>query len=39
MPELPDAAAFELAPDWVCEVLIHIDAGNGSRAEDADLRT
>lgn len=20
MPELPDAAAFELAPDWVCEV-------------------
>jgi Uma2 family endonuclease len=21
MPELPDAAAFELAPDWVCEVL------------------
>lgn len=21
MPELPDTAAFELAPDWVCEVL------------------
>jgi Uma2 family endonuclease len=21
MPELPSAAAFELAPDWVCEVL------------------
>jgi Uma2 family endonuclease len=21
MPELPQAAAFELAPDWVCEVL------------------
>jgi Uma2 family endonuclease len=21
MPELPDAASFELAPDWVCEVL------------------
>jgi Uma2 family endonuclease len=21
MPELPDAAAFELAPDWICEVL------------------
>jgi Uma2 family endonuclease len=21
MPQLPDAAAFELAPDWVCEVL------------------
>jgi Uma2 family endonuclease len=21
MPELPDAAAFELAPDWVCETL------------------
>jgi Uma2 family endonuclease len=21
MPELPDEAAFELAPDWVCEVL------------------
>jgi Uma2 family endonuclease len=21
MPELPDASAFELAPDWVCEVL------------------
>ena len=21
MPELPDAAAFELAPDWVCEVV------------------
>ncbi len=21
MPELPDAAAFDLAPDWVCEVL------------------
>lgn len=21
MPELPDAAAFELAPDWLCEVL------------------
>ena len=21
MPEFPDTAAFELAPDWVCEVL------------------
>src|SRR5215831_12466506 len=21
MPEMPDAAAFELPPDWVCEVL------------------
>jgi Uma2 family endonuclease len=21
MPEMPDAAAFELSPDWVCEVL------------------
>jgi Uma2 family endonuclease len=21
MPEMPDAAAFELVPDWVCEVL------------------
>jgi Uma2 family endonuclease len=21
MPELPDGAAFELAPDWVCEVI------------------
>lgn len=21
MPEVPDAAAFDLAPDWVCEVL------------------
>src|SRR5690606_30130204 len=21
MPEIPDAAGFELAPDWVCEVL------------------
>jgi Uma2 family endonuclease len=21
MPEVPDAAAFELAPDWICEVL------------------
>jgi Uma2 family endonuclease len=21
MPEVPDAAAFELAPDWVCEIL------------------
>jgi Uma2 family endonuclease len=21
MPVLPDAAAFEIAPDWVCEVL------------------
>ncbi len=21
MPEIPDATAFELAPDWVCEVL------------------
>ena len=21
MPEMPDVAAFELAPDWVCEVL------------------
>ena len=21
MPELPDAKAFELAPDWTCEVL------------------
>jgi Uma2 family endonuclease len=21
MPELPDVAAFELAPDWVCEVI------------------
>ena len=22
MPEVPDAPAFELAPDWVCEVLL-----------------
>ncbi len=21
MPEMPDAAAFDLAPDWICEVL------------------
>lgn len=21
MPEIPDVASFELAPDWVCEVL------------------
>lgn len=21
MPQIPDAAAFELAPDWICEVL------------------
>jgi Uma2 family endonuclease len=21
MPELPDAAAFELSPDWICEVV------------------
>jgi hypothetical protein len=21
MPELPDAAAFELSPDWVCQIL------------------
>ena len=21
MPEIPNAAAFELAPDWICEVL------------------
>jgi Uma2 family endonuclease len=21
MPEIPDLAAFELAPDWICEVL------------------
>jgi Uma2 family endonuclease len=21
MPELPDVAAFELAPDWICEVV------------------
>lgn len=27
MPELPDAAAFELAPDWVCEVLSPSTAG------------
>ena len=23
MPELPDAAYFEFAPDWICEVLSH----------------
>ena len=27
MPELPDAPAFELAPDWVCEVLSPSTAG------------
>jgi Uma2 family endonuclease len=27
MPELPDASAFELAPDWVCEVLSPSTAG------------
>jgi Uma2 family endonuclease len=21
MPEVPDTAAFELAPDWICEIL------------------
>lgn len=32
MPELPDAAAFDLAPDWVCEVLSPSTAATG-RAE------
>ncbi len=27
MPEIPDAAAFELAPDWVCEVLSPATSG------------
>ncbi|MCA9575068.1 MAG: Uma2 family endonuclease, partial [Myxococcales bacterium] len=27
MPELPDVAFFELAPDWVCEVLSPSTAG------------
>lgn len=27
MPELPDVAAFELAPDWACEVLSASTAG------------
>ncbi len=26
MPELPDTAAFELAPDWVCEVLSPVNS-------------
>jgi Uma2 family endonuclease len=26
MPELPEGAAFELAPDWLCEVLSHSTA-------------
>jgi Uma2 family endonuclease len=32
MPELPDAAAFELAPDWICEVLSPSNAAT-DRAE------
>ena len=32
MPELPDASSFELAPDWVCEVLSPGTAGT-DRAE------
>src|SRR4051812_33386454 len=36
MPELPDAAAFELAPDWVCEVLSPSTAGL-DRAEKMPL--
>src|SRR5579862_5726601 len=32
MPELPDAAAFDLAPDWICEVLSHSTAAS-DRAE------
>jgi Uma2 family endonuclease len=27
MPELPDVAAFELAPDWICEVVSPSAAG------------
>ncbi len=36
MPELPDAAAFELAPDWVCEVLSPSTAAT-DRAEKLPL--
>jgi Uma2 family endonuclease len=32
MPQLPDAAAFELAPDWICEVLSPSNAAT-DRAE------
>jgi Uma2 family endonuclease len=27
MPEIPDVAAFELPPDWICEVLSSSTAG------------
>jgi Uma2 family endonuclease len=36
MPELPDAAAFELAPDWICEVLSPLTAAK-DRADKMPL--
>jgi Uma2 family endonuclease len=33
MPEVPDVAAFELAPDWICEVL-----SPGNEALDRSLK-
>ena len=36
MPELPDVAAFELAPDWVCEVVSPSTAAH-DRAEKLPL--
>jgi Uma2 family endonuclease len=33
MPELPDAPFFELAPDWVCEVLSHSSTAATDRVE------
>jgi hypothetical protein len=40
LPELPEAAAFELAPDWACEVLslevLRLD-GAGQRRRESNL--
>jgi hypothetical protein len=38
MPEMPHAAAFELAPDWVCDVLSPATQRPRSHQEDAGLR-
>jgi len=37
MPELPEAAAFELAPDWACEVLSPATASSRSGRQGPDL--
>jgi Uma2 family endonuclease len=38
MPELPDVAAFTLAPDWAAEVLVGVDGAARSGRQAAGLR-